>query len=79
MLDWGDIYFFSWGIWNDYLIALLQLKGCTNKKTNEEIERLLEANRLVHKRDQLSSALSGGMKRKLCVAIALIGDSEVSK
>lgn len=29
---------------------------------------------LTEKRHVLSSALSGGMKRKLCLAIALVGD-----
>lgn len=32
---------------------------------------------LIEKRDALSKSLSGGMKRKLSIIIALIGDSKV--
>uniref|UniRef100_A0A8C4KY64 ABC transporter domain-containing protein n=1 Tax=Equus asinus TaxID=9793 RepID=A0A8C4KY64_EQUAS len=42
-----------------------------------EINRLLSTFNLVEKRDTFSKSLSGGMKRKLSIIIALLGDSEV--
>ena len=44
-----------------------------------EANRLLKILGLEEKRNALSKNLSGGMKRKLSVAIALIGGSEVCK
>ena len=58
-------------------LSLFQLKGCAGSKVNEEIDRLLSETKLKSKRYMYASTLSGGMKRKLCVAIALIGGSEV--
>lgn len=42
-----------------------------------EIEEMLIATNLVDKRHNLSSELSGGMKRRLCVGMALVGGSKV--
>ncbi|CAD5216495.1 unnamed protein product [Bursaphelenchus okinawaensis] len=42
-----------------------------------EIEEITGQIQLQKKLDTLAEALSGGMKRKLCVAMALIGDSRV--
>lgn len=42
-----------------------------------EIDRMLSAFNLIEKRNAFSASLSGGMKRKLSVIIALIGDSKV--
>ena len=60
----------------------LRLYGKLKAKTwNEDSERrlnqLVESNQLSTKADELAGNLSGGMKRKLCVAMALIGDSRV--
>ena len=44
---------------------------------NEEVQAMIEDLLLVDKTDVPSSQLSGGMKRKLSVAIALIGGSQV--
>lgn len=41
------------------------------------MERILNAIGLERKRDARAKTLSGGMKRKLCVGIALIGGSKV--
>ena len=44
----------------------------------EEVSRMLISTGLKNKKDALSRTLSGGMKRKLSVGIALIGGSKVS-
>jgi ATP-binding cassette subfamily A (ABC1) protein 3 len=42
-----------------------------------EINSMLESLNLTEKRNCLSKTLSGGQKRKLCVAIAFIGGSKI--
>jgi len=42
-----------------------------------EVNRMIEVLHLEDKRETASMKLSGGMKRKLCVGIALIADSKV--
>lgn len=42
-----------------------------------EAERLIAEVGLVEKKDVRACMLSGGMKRKLCVALAFMGDSKV--
>ncbi len=58
---------------------LLQLKGLSKEETEAQIQDLLQQIDLQDKRTQFSSKLSGGMKRKLHVAISLIGNSKVSQ
>ncbi|XP_078519131.1 phospholipid-transporting ATPase ABCA3 [Lissotriton helveticus] len=53
------------------------LKGFDPLKCPKEIERILCILNLEDKRRSLSKVLSGGMKRKLSIGIALIGDSKV--
>lgn len=48
------------------------------KKLKLEVNRMIRVLRLEDKRDVYSSKLSGGMKRKLSVGIALIAGSKVS-
>jgi ABC-type multidrug transport system ATPase subunit len=52
------------------------IKGLYGKKLQEEVERMIADVGLEPKRDAQSSSLSGGMKRKLQLAIALIGGSK---
>ena len=44
---------------------------------DKEVREMIEDLKLVDKTDQRSSTLSGGMKRKLSVGVALVGGSEV--
>ncbi|XP_075755150.1 phospholipid-transporting ATPase ABCA3 [Pelodiscus sinensis] len=53
------------------------LKGYPPLKCPEEIARIVRLLRLEEKCGARSKALSGGMKRKLSIGIALIGDSKV--
>jgi ABC-type Na+ transport system ATPase subunit NatA len=56
---------------------LEQLKGCPEDCLDKEVDDMIRVLRLEDKRDVFSSNLSGGMKRKLSVGIALIAGSKV--
>uniref|UniRef100_A0A672NHM0 ATP-binding cassette sub-family A member 3-like n=1 Tax=Sinocyclocheilus grahami TaxID=75366 RepID=A0A672NHM0_SINGR len=60
-----------------YLVSSLKLKGYPRKKIPDEVDRILRILNLEDKRHARSKTLSGGMKRKLSIGIALIGDSKV--
>jgi ABC-type multidrug transport system ATPase subunit len=51
-----------------------KLKGMSGVALQDRIEHMIKEVGLTEKRDTRSQALSGGMKRKLCLAMALIGD-----
>eukprot|EP01135_Chromosphaera_perkinsii_P005752 Nk52_evm52s359 gene=Nk52_evmTU52s359 len=53
------------------------LKGVPKAHLKEDISEMVEDLQLTDKRDAHSSQLSGGMQRKLSVAIALVGGSEI--
>lgn len=53
------------------------LKGLKSPELEEEIHRLIEAVCLEEKAEAAAQTLSGGMKRKLTLAIALIGHPKV--
>ena len=55
-----------------------QLKGCPKKEVSEEVRKMIEVLHLEDKTNNQARSLSGGMKRKLCVGIALIGGSKVT-
>ncbi|CAI5453900.1 unnamed protein product [Caenorhabditis angaria] len=62
----------------EHLWFINGLKGNKDDcKFQAEMRRLLENVNLIDKKHKFSSNLSGGMKRKLCVCMALIGSSEV--
>ncbi|KAJ3354487.1 ATP-binding cassette sub- A member 5 [Entophlyctis luteolus] len=52
------------------------LKGLTGNILTERIDSLLHELDLTEKANEVVSKLSGGQKRKLCLAIALIGDPD---
>lgn len=54
-----------------------KLKGVPSKPLKKDIDNLLAASGLSHKKDQLAMSLSGGNQRKMALAIALIGDRDV--
>ncbi|CAL1272477.1 unnamed protein product [Larinioides sclopetarius] len=53
------------------------LKGIPDTELDSAVTTLLENFDLLSKKNARSKVLSGGQKRKLCVAIAMIGDPEV--
>eukprot|EP01038_Epipyxis_sp_PR26KG_P007819 gene7819-10621_t len=61
----------------DHLFLFARLRGVPENKVKDIVEGTINQLELTPHRKKLSIRLSGGMKRKLCVAIALIGDPEV--
>uniref|UniRef100_A0A182MY51 ABC transporter domain-containing protein n=1 Tax=Anopheles dirus TaxID=7168 RepID=A0A182MY51_9DIPT len=61
----------------EHLYFYGRLKGLSKLQAHYEIEKYIKALELVDKADVRSSSLSGGMKRKLCVGIALCAGSRV--
>ncbi|XP_058509003.1 phospholipid-transporting ATPase ABCA3 [Solea solea] len=61
----------------EHLLFYAQLKGFSKNKTPDEVDRIIRILNLENKRHARSKTLSGGMKRKLSIGIALIGDSKV--
>ncbi|XP_075828185.1 phospholipid-transporting ATPase ABCA3-like [Microtus pennsylvanicus] len=62
---------------SEHLDFYCVIKGMPSNKRTSEIRRMLTAFDLLHKSDTMSKNLSGGMKRKLSIIIALIGDTKV--
>jgi len=60
------------------MLMLFQLKGCPYSEVTAEVDNMITVLHLEDKRDVASSRLSGGMKRKLSVGIALIAGSKVT-
>ncbi|XP_074850709.1 phospholipid-transporting ATPase ABCA1 isoform X1 [Carettochelys insculpta] len=54
-----------------------RLKGLSEKKVNEEMQQMVMDVGLPHKLNARTSKLSGGMQRKLSVALAFVGGSKV--
>ncbi|KAG7282815.1 hypothetical protein CRUP_012204 [Coryphaenoides rupestris] len=54
-----------------------RLKGLSAEEVKGEMDTLLEDVDLLHKRHEQTKNLSGGMQRKLSVAIAFVGNSKV--
>lgn len=61
----------------EHLYFFSKLKGKAESEINEEIIKYVELLELKPKMNAKSKTLSGGMKRKLCVGIALCGNSKV--
>lgn len=62
----------------EHLSVYYEIKGGNPdpSKKRAEIDRLIEEVGLTEYRDSIANCLSGGNKRKLCVALALIADSK---
>ena len=61
----------------EHLVFFGMLKGLSSKQSTEEGYELLQTLKIVDKRNALSVNLSGGQKRKLSLACALIGGSKI--
>lgn len=61
----------------EHLRLFANFKGVNHDNIEKEIDNILSELELLNKRDDYSSNLSGGQKRKLSIAIALIGNSEI--
>eukprot|EP00981_Chlorochromonas_danica_P005252 scaffold1050_cov176-Ochromonas_danica.AAC.18 len=60
-------------VW-EHLIFFGKLKGLSGEALQSHVQEMIQEVGLTEKRNIQSQALSGGMKRKLCLAMALIGD-----
>jgi ATP-binding cassette subfamily A (ABC1) protein 3 len=61
----------------EHLIIYGRLKGISRTELTANVEAVLRATALLTYADRLASKLSGGNKRKLSLAIALIGNVRV--
>ncbi|XP_053776569.1 retinal-specific phospholipid-transporting ATPase ABCA4 isoform X2 [Desmodus rotundus] len=61
----------------EHILFYAQLKGRSWDEARLEMEAMLEDTGLHHKRNEEAQDLSGGMQRKLSVAIAFVGDAKV--
>ena len=63
----------------EHLYLYAKIKGAkgTKKEINEQIDEILSDIDLLDKKNYFAGMLSGGQKRKLCVAISFIGGSKV--
>lgn len=61
----------------EHLAFFAMLKGLSRSQATVEAENLLRRMNLFAKRHSLASSLSGGMRRKLSLGIALIGNAKV--
>ncbi|KAG4068832.1 hypothetical protein HA402_004980 [Bradysia odoriphaga] len=61
----------------EHILFYSRLKGLSVKDANEEVEKYVRLLELDSKIDSMSQTLSGGMKRKLSIGIALCGQSKV--
>ncbi|KAM9839656.1 retinal-specific phospholipid-transporting ATPase ABCA4a [Aulostomus maculatus] len=61
----------------EHILFYSRLKGRSTAEALEEVENMLQDLGLPHKRDELTQNLSGGMQRKLSVALAFVGGAKV--
>lgn len=61
----------------EHLDIFCDFKGVDGKLKKEEISKMLKDVDLVHHKETVAKNLSGGSRRKLSVAIALIGGSKL--
>uniref|UniRef100_A0A3Q2G6Z0 ABC transporter domain-containing protein n=1 Tax=Cyprinodon variegatus TaxID=28743 RepID=A0A3Q2G6Z0_CYPVA len=61
----------------EHIYFYARLKGLSSKEVEYEMDQMIEDVGLPHKRKELAKNLSGGMQRKLSVAIAFVGGSKI--
>ncbi|OXB57938.1 hypothetical protein ASZ78_003924 [Callipepla squamata] len=61
----------------EHILFYSQLKGRSRDEAEQELDMMLEDMGLTHKRNEEAQNLSGGMQRKLSVAIAFVGEAKV--
>lgn len=69
-------------IWSDltveeHLLFYCRLKGVETSQESSHVNRIMKDVGLHTAKDKLASDLSGGMKRRLSIAIALVGHSKI--
>ncbi|XP_032400407.1 phospholipid-transporting ATPase ABCA1 isoform X3 [Etheostoma spectabile] len=61
----------------EHIYFYARLKGCSHNEVKHEMDQMIKDVGLPHKRKDLAKNLSGGMQRKLSVAIAFVGGSKI--
>jgi len=61
----------------EHLELFATFKGMPKKLIKNEVINMIKQADLLEKKDILARNLSGGQKRRLCVAIAFVGDSKL--
>ncbi|XP_053104298.1 retinal-specific phospholipid-transporting ATPase ABCA4 isoform X2 [Hemicordylus capensis] len=61
----------------EHILFYAQLKGRSREEAELEMEMMLKDIGLSHKRNEEAQNLSGGMQRKLSVAVAFVGEAKV--
>uniref|UniRef100_A0A8C7N8Y5 P-type phospholipid transporter n=1 Tax=Oncorhynchus kisutch TaxID=8019 RepID=A0A8C7N8Y5_ONCKI len=61
----------------EHILFYSMLKGTSQAEAQQAVEVMLEDLGLPHKRDEEAQNLSGGMQRKLSVAMAFVGGSKI--
>ncbi|KAM9836585.1 phospholipid-transporting ATPase ABCA1 [Aulostomus maculatus] len=61
----------------EHIYFYARLKGCSRQEVKIEMDQMIKDVGLPHKRKDLAKNLSGGMQRKLSVAIAFVGGSKI--
>uniref|UniRef100_A0A7N9AQ11 P-type phospholipid transporter n=1 Tax=Mastacembelus armatus TaxID=205130 RepID=A0A7N9AQ11_9TELE len=61
----------------EHIYFYARLKGCSRDELKIEMDQMIKDVGLPHKRKDLAKNLSGGMQRKLSVAIAFVGGSKI--
>ncbi|KAM7377381.1 hypothetical protein PAMA_013932 [Pampus argenteus] len=61
----------------EHIYFYARLKGCSRDEVKIEMDQMIKDVGLLHKRKDLAKNLSGGMQRKLSVAIAFVGGSKI--
>ncbi|XP_075891700.1 phospholipid-transporting ATPase ABCA1 [Nelusetta ayraudi] len=61
----------------EHIYFYARLKGCSRVEVKMETDQMIEDVGLPHKRREMAKNLSGGMQRKLSVAIAFVGGSKI--
>ncbi|KAM7366213.1 hypothetical protein PAMP_015672 [Pampus punctatissimus] len=61
----------------EHIYFYARLKGCSCDEVKIEMDQMIKDVGLLHKRKDLAKNLSGGMQRKLSVAIAFVGGSKI--
>ncbi|KAM4720611.1 retinal-specific phospholipid-transporting ATPase ABCA4 isoform 1-T1 [Rhinophrynus dorsalis] len=61
----------------EHILFYAQLKGKSKRQAEREMEVMLEDIGIPQKRNEEAQYLSGGMQRKLSVALAFVGDAKV--
>uniref|UniRef100_A0A1S4L760 ABC transporter domain-containing protein n=2 Tax=Ixodes scapularis TaxID=6945 RepID=A0A1S4L760_IXOSC len=71
-----DVFFSDLTVW-EHLVYFGRLKGLREGQVSDQAAEMLQAVELEEKGDNLPHELSGGMKRRLSIALAIVSNPKV--